>query len=102
MKSPQITRSAADDAGPVWTRAKKKGANPILGFVGFVLALFGALVLVLAALNGSFSKGGAQVDGWFGMVSDKTGLGKPRPVAMDQATPVEPASAPASSAPPKP
>lgn len=56
----------SDVAAPVWARTKKSGGGlgGLFGFIFFLLALFGILVLVLAGMNGwSFSRAGAQIDG---------------------------------------
>jgi hypothetical protein len=99
MRLPEAVRMPDDSGGPIWTRSKRKSGNPFLGFIGWVLALVGLLTLVMAAVDGGFAKGGAQVDGWIsGVANSVTGV-KSKATAMDQATPVEPASAPASSAP---
>jgi hypothetical protein len=99
MRLPDAVRMPDDASGPVWTRSKKRGGNPIVGFIGFVLGLVGLLTLVLAAVDGGFAKGGAQVDGWIGGVANMVSGAKSKAVAMDNSTPVEPASAPASSQP---
>jgi hypothetical protein len=104
MRATQAVQAPDDGGAPVWTRARRKRSNPVMGFIGAVLILFALLVIGLTALNGgSFGKGGAQVDGWVASaVNAVTGARSKvasKAVAMDQATPVEPASAPASSAP---
>lgn len=100
MRLPEIARAAEDGAGPVWTRAKKKHrGNPFFRLLGWLLALAGLLVIVLAIVDGSFAKGGARIDGWIGALTHSVRGVKSKAVAMDQATPVEPASAPASSKP---
>lgn len=100
MQSRQPVGAPDDGGAPVWTRARRKSGHPLTNFVGAVLILFALVMIVLTALNGgSFGKGGAQVDGWFASVTNAVTGARSKAVAMDQATPVEPASAPASSQP---
>ena len=100
MQSTQPVRAPDDGGAPVWTRARRKRGNPVMGFIGGALVLFALLMIVLTALNGgSFGKGGAQVDGWVAAVVNTVTGARSKAVAMDQATPVEPASAPAASQP---
>jgi len=100
MRTTQPLRSPDDGGAPVWTRARRKHGNPVMGFIGALLIFFALLMIVLTALNGgSFGKGGAQVDGWLASVVNTVTGAKSKAVAMDQAPPVEPASAPASSQP---
>jgi hypothetical protein len=100
MRSTQPVRAPDDGGAPVWTRAKRKSGNPAMGFIGGALVLFALLMIVLTALNGgSFAKGGGQIDGWVAAVVNTVTGAKSKAVAMDQATPVEPASAPAASQP---
>lgn len=98
MRLPQAVRASDGGSGPVWTRAKARGRNPVGGFIGGILALIGLVVLALAILNGGFGKGGAVLDGWLGGITHAFG-GKTNVAAMDNSMPVEPASAPASSQP---
>jgi hypothetical protein len=96
MRLPEAARATDDGAGPIWTRAKKKRGNPFFRFLVAVLALIGLITLVQAGVDRSFAKAGARIDGWIcAGVHQVTGA-KAKAVAMDQATPVEPASAPAS------
>jgi hypothetical protein len=97
MRLPEAARAADDAAGPVWTRAKKKRGNPFFRLLVTVLALIGLLTLVLAGVDRSFAKGGARIDGWICAVVHKVTGAKAKAVAMDQVTPVEPASAPAQT-----
>jgi hypothetical protein len=100
MRPIQPVRAPDDGGAPIWTRAKRKSSNPVMGFIGGALVLFALLMIVLTALNGgSFAKGGGQIDGWIGSVVNTVTGAKSKAVAMDQATPVEPASAPTSSQP---
>jgi hypothetical protein len=100
MQPTQPVRAQDDGGAPVWTRAKRKSGNPVMGFIGGALVLFALLMIVLTALNGgSFAKGGGQIDGWIASVVNTVTGAKSKAVAMDQATPVEPASAPATSQP---
>jgi hypothetical protein len=102
MRSTQPVQAPDDGGAPVWTRARRKSGSPLANLVGAVLILFALLMIVLTALNGgSFGKGGAQVDGWIGSLANAVTGARSKAVAMDQATPVEPASAPAQS-PPRP
>lgn len=53
------------DHSPVWARTRKRGsAGPAVGFLVTLLALFGALTLVLAIKERSVAQAGAQIDGW--------------------------------------
>lgn len=100
MRSRQPAWAPDDGGAPVWTRARRKSGHPLTNFVGAVLILFALVMIVLTAVNGgSFGKGGAQVDGWFASLTNAVTGAKSKAVAMDQATPVEPASAPVSSQP---
>ena len=100
MRTTQPFRAPDDGGAPVWTRARRKSGNPVMGYIGAVLILFALLIIGLTALNGgSFAKGGAQVDGWVASVVNSVTGAQSKAVAMDQATPVEPASAPAASQP---
>jgi hypothetical protein len=96
MRLPEAARSAADAAGPVWTRAKKKRGNPFFRFLVGLLALIALLVLVLAGVDRSFAKAGGRIDGWICAVVHQVTGAKAKAAAMDQTTPVEPASAPAA------
>ncbi len=88
----------ADQGGaPVWARARKSRGNPLVNVITVVLALFGALSLILAGVDHSFSRGGARLDGWIGSISAKITGAKAKVTAMDQSAPVEPASAPAAA-----
>jgi len=100
MQSTKPVQAPDDGGAPVWARAKRKHGAPAIGLISGALILFALLMIVLTALNGgSFTKGGAQVDGWVASVVNTVTGAKSKAVAMDQATPVEPASAPASSQP---
>ena len=100
MRTTQPLRAPEDGGAPVWTRARRKSGNPVMSFIGGALVLFALLMIVLTALNGgSFARGGGQVDGWIASAVNAVTGAKSKAVAMDQATPVEPASAPASSQP---
>lgn len=97
----------ADDAGPVWARSKRSGggAGGILVFLMFLLALFGALMLVLAGMNQwHFGKAGAQIDNWICTVMGKAKAGKPAdapaPAAVTAPAPAATAAAPAVAATP--
>ena len=61
---PAVARGAIDDAydrGRLDERRRRRG-SPVLGLLVAVVVLVGALMLYLAARNGSFSSGGAVVD----------------------------------------
>lgn len=49
----------------MWARKRHRGsANPIIALLVTLLAVFGALVAVLAVKERSIAEGGAIVDGW--------------------------------------
>lgn len=64
MRFSEITRMADDGAGPVWASKRRRGGNPVVGFLVTLLALFGAVVLVLAIMDRSVAEAGARMDGW--------------------------------------
>lgn len=76
MRFPEIARMADDGAGPVWASRRRRGGNPVVGFVVALLALFGALTLVLSIMDRSVAEAGARMDGWiataWNAVSGKT------------------------------
>lgn len=53
------------DHSPVWARTKRRrGANPLVGVLVTLLALFGVLTAVLGIKERSLAEGGAIMDGW--------------------------------------
>lgn len=75
MRFPEPIRMA-DDAGegPVWARTSSRrrgGGGPIIGLLITLLALFGALMIVLGVKERSVAEGGAMVDGWISTGWDK-------------------------------
>jgi len=66
MRFPEPVRMAdGGDHGPVWARSRKRGsAGPFVGFLVTLLALFGALIIILAIKEKSVAGAGAKVDGW--------------------------------------
>lgn len=63
--SEPVRMADGGDHGPVWARTKKRGAGgPVLGFLVTLLALFGALTLVLSIKEKSVAQAGATIDGW--------------------------------------
>lgn len=53
------------DHSPVWARTKRRrGANPLVGILVTLLALFGVLTAVLGIKERSLAEGGAIMDGW--------------------------------------
>lgn len=53
------------DHSPVWARTKRRrGANPLVGIIVTLLALFGVLTAVLGIKERSLAEGGAILDGW--------------------------------------
>lgn len=68
MRMSEIVRMADDGAGPVWARKSRRGGGGagILGLLFGLLAIFGALMLVLSIMDRSVAEAGARVDGWLG------------------------------------
>lgn len=53
------------DHSPVWARTKRRrGANPLVGVLVTLLAVFGVLTAVLGIKERSLAEGGAIMDGW--------------------------------------
>jgi len=88
MRFSQPTRMSEDAAGPAWARRtsgrrKKSGFGTfigrLLGFLAFLLAVFGALTAVVSIKEGSVASGGAMVDGWIAegvaLVKESAGQG---------------------------
>jgi len=78
MRFPQPVRMAEGGDGPVWARQRRRsGGPPLVGLLVTLVALFGALMLVLSIKEKSVAKAGAQVDGWtasaWGQVKTMTG-----------------------------
>ncbi|WP_241209641.1 hypothetical protein [Brevundimonas fluminis] len=76
MRFPEIARMADDGAGPVWASKRRRGGNPVVGFIVGLLALFGVVMLVLSIMDRSVAEAGARMDGWiataWNTVSGKT------------------------------
>lgn len=76
MRFPEIVRMADDGAGPVWASKRRRGGNPVIGFLVGLLALFGAVIAVLSIMDRSVAEAGARMDGWiataWNAVSGKT------------------------------
>ena len=65
MRFPEPVRMADGDSGPVWARkGRRSSGNPIVGVLITLLALFGAISMVMGIKERSFSAGGAVIDGW--------------------------------------
>ncbi|QDH72101.1 hypothetical protein [Brevundimonas sp. M20] len=67
MRFSEPVRMANDgDHSPVWARTKRRrgGANPIVGVLVTLLAVFGVLTAVLGIKERSLAEGGAIMDGW--------------------------------------
>lgn len=65
---------ADDGAGPVWAQKRRRsGSPPVIGFLVGLLALFGAVVLVLSIMDRSVAEAGARVDGWIGKGMEMVG-----------------------------
>lgn len=66
MRFPEPVRMADDgDHGPVWARrSRRSSGNPLIGLLVTLLALFGAVTLVMSIKERSISAGGAVMDGW--------------------------------------
>ncbi|WP_374514968.1 hypothetical protein [Brevundimonas sp.] len=85
MRFSQPVRMADDgDGGPIWSRPKRRrGANPLVGVVVTLLAIFGVLTAGLGIKEKSLAGGGAVMDGWIA-----AGVSKVRgeaPVVADRA-----------------
>ncbi|RZJ98088.1 MAG: hypothetical protein EON88_01440 [Brevundimonas sp.] len=66
MRFSEPVRMADDgDHSPVWARTKRRrGANPLVGILVTLLAVFGVLTAVLGVKERSLADGGAIMDGW--------------------------------------
>jgi len=65
MRFSEIARMADDGgSGPVWASKRRRGGNPVMGFVVAMLALFGAVTLGLSIVDRSVAEAGARMDGW--------------------------------------
>ncbi|RZJ29020.1 MAG: hypothetical protein EON85_07790 [Brevundimonas sp.] len=66
MRFSEPVRMADDgDHSPVWARTKRRrGANPLVGILVTLLAVFGVLTAVLGIKERSLAEGGAIIDGW--------------------------------------
>ena len=88
MRFPEAVRMADDgDHGPVWARrGRRSGGNPIVGLLVTLLALFGAVTLVMGIKERSLSAGGAVMDGWVsGAWNGVRGLAGQAPEAAEKA-----------------
>ncbi|NBB64503.1 hypothetical protein GVN18_35180 [Pseudomonas sp. ODNR1LW] len=66
MRFIDIRRAADGAEGPIWARRKKKKASaaPLINVLVTLLALFGALTLVLSIKERSIEAAGRMMDGW--------------------------------------
>jgi hypothetical protein len=65
MRFSEIARMADDGgSGPVWASKRRRGGNPVVGFLVGLLALFGAVTLGLSIVDRSVAEAGARMDGW--------------------------------------
>ncbi|OGN53042.1 MAG: hypothetical protein A3K57_07625 [Caulobacterales bacterium RIFOXYA1_FULL_67_7] len=66
MRFSDVTRAAAGAEGPIWARSKKRKASaaPLVNLLVTLLALIGALTLVLSIKEGSVQAAGRMMDGW--------------------------------------
>ena len=70
MRFAEPMRMADGEAGggeysPVWAKTRRRSsANPLVGLIVTLLALVGALTIVLGVKERSLAEGGAIVDGW--------------------------------------
>lgn len=67
-----LTRAAAGAEGPIWSRPRKRkrkfSAAPLVNTVLALLALIGALTLVLSIRERSVEAAGRTMDGWIATV----------------------------------
>ena len=66
MRFSDMTRAAAGAEGPIWARNKKRKASaaPLVNVLVTLLALIGALTLVLSIKERSVQAAGRMMDGW--------------------------------------
>lgn len=66
MRFSETTRTADGAEGPIWARRKKKKASaaPLINVLVTLLALIGALTLVLSIKERSVQEAGRMMDGW--------------------------------------
>jgi hypothetical protein len=66
MRFSDVTRATAGAEGPIWARSKKRKASaaPLVNLLVTLLALIGALTLVLSIKEGSVQAAGRMMDGW--------------------------------------
>ena len=65
MRFSEPVRMADGEHSPVWARKKhRRGANPVVGVIVTLLALFGVLTAVLGVKEKSLAEGGALMDRW--------------------------------------
>ena len=63
--STPVRMADGGEHSPVWARTKRRrGANPIVGILVTLLAVFGVLTAVLGIKEKSLAEGGAMMDGW--------------------------------------
>ena len=93
MHFPEPVRMTDSDTGhsPVWARSKRRrssggGGGAFFGFLMFLLALFGAVVIGMSIKERSVAGGGAAIDGWIatGKATVMQAIGK-APAAADVA-----------------
>lgn len=66
MRYLQTARAADSAEGPIWARRKRRKASaaPLINFLVTLLAVFGALTLVLSIKERSIAEAGRMMDGW--------------------------------------
>lgn len=66
MRFSETTHAAVGAEGPIWARRKKRKASaaPLVNGLVTVLALIGALTLVLSIKERSVESAGRMMDGW--------------------------------------
>ncbi|OYW90993.1 MAG: hypothetical protein B7Z13_13625 [Caulobacterales bacterium 32-67-6] len=66
MQFSEITRATIGAEGPIWARSKKRKASaaPLVNGLVTLLALIGALTLVLSIKERSAQAAGRMMDGW--------------------------------------
>ncbi len=66
MRFSEVTFAAAGAEGPVWARGRKRKASaaPLVNVLVTLLALIGALTLVLSIKERSVEAAGRMLDGW--------------------------------------
>lgn len=66
MRFSNITRAAVGHEAPIWARKKKRKASaaPLINVLVTLLALVGALTIVLSIKERSVQAAGQMMDGW--------------------------------------